>query len=586
MILSITSDLPTFKTLNFHGGLNILLADKSPNSSDGHTRNSAGKSSFVEIVQFLMGANAPKASSLLRHPELEPFTFTGRFVIGGREITASRSGQEASRILISAQDAEKIGLETKMTKDGTVFASNDAWKAVLGQHMFAMPSETWQRKHGPSFRNVFPYFARRAGSGGYERPEKTWSNEGRADYQVNLSYLLGLDWTIPADLENIREREKQLGELKKASKDGAFDQFVGTVGELRPKLALAEKKVADLRAEIERFEVAEAYRELSDEAAGARSEMLKLELEAVTQKDNIQHLTNALNADVSQADVDISRLYEAIGIQLPGLARRRFDDVAAFHASVISNRKTYLQAEISETTARLETNSVRIRELDERRAAVLKFLQGKGALEDFTLLQSRLAALEAEAESLRKRYEAAALLEGKATELEIDRANIKRRLQSDHAERKARIDESILVIGKLISELYDDRSGEFQVSVTNNGPEFSISIQGDRGGGISNIEIFCFDIALLASAAKRLGGPGFLIHDSHLFDPVDERQIARAVSLGAGYARSVAGQYIVALNSDVFERLPLPDGEDWRKAILHTRLSDDEKGGLFGFRFD
>lgn len=586
MIRSISSDLATFKTLEFHDGLNILLADKSPNASDGHTRNSAGKSSFVEIVQFLMGANAPKTSSLLRHPDLNEYTFTGEFVIAGHEIKASRCGRDAGKILISASDAVKIGIEPKTTKDGIVFVSNDAWKAALGRHMFAMPSDPWQRKHGPSFRGIFPYFARRAGRGGYELPEKTWSNESRGDYQINLSYLFGLDWTIPADLEAIREREKQLGELKKASKEGAFDHLVGTVGELRPKLALAEQKVTELRAEIERFEVADTYRDLSDEAAAARSEMLKLELQAVVQKDTIEHLTSALNAQVPPTTTDISRLYETIGIQLPGVARRRFDDVAAFHASVIANRKAYLETEITEAKAQIEAVANRSRELDGRRSTILKFLQGKGALEDFTLLQSRLATQDAEAESLRKRYEAATLLEGKATELEIDRAGIKRRLQSDHAERKARIDEAILVIGKLISELYDDRTGEFQVSVANNGPEFSISIQGDRGGGISNIEIFCFDIALLAAAAKRLGGPGFLIHDSHLFDPVDERQIARAVTLGASYARSTQSQYIVALNSDVYERLPLPDGQDWTKAILKTRLSDDERGGLFGFRFD
>ena len=85
MIRSITSDLPTFKALNFQRGLNILLADKSVGSSEGHTRNSAGKSSFVEIVQFLLGANADK-DSLVRHPALEGYSFTGEFLIGGNKL--------------------------------------------------------------------------------------------------------------------------------------------------------------------------------------------------------------------------------------------------------------------------------------------------------------------------------------------------------------------------------------------------------------------------------------------------------------------------------------------------------------------
>ena len=41
------------------------------------------------------------------------------------------------------------------------------------------------------------------------------------------------------------------------------------------------------------------------------------------------------------------------------------------------------------------------------------------------------------------------------------------------------------------------------------------------------------------------------------------------------------------MNSDIFDRLPLPDGMDRDDVVLPVRLSDiDESGGLFGFRFD
>ena len=130
-------------------------------------------------------------------------------------------------------------------------------------------------------------------------------------------------------------------------------------------------------------------------------------------------------------------------------------------------------------------------------------------------------------------------------------------------------------------------SGRFVVDATDNGPEFKISIEGDRGGGIANMEIFCFDLALLKIVTKRFGGPEFLFHDSHLFDGVDERQIARALVLGAQATRDKGLQYIVALNSDIFNRLPLSEEIDREEIVIKTRLSDEtETGGLFGFRFD
>jgi len=113
-----------------------------------------------------------------------------------------------------------------------------------------------------------------------------------------------------------------------------------------------------------------------------------------------------------------------------------------------------------------------------------------------------------------------------------------------------------------------------------------ISIEGDRGGGISKVEIFCFDLALFEVVSARLGGPGFLLHDSHLFDGVDERQIAGALQLGLEATVGKGLQYIVTMNSDIFARLPLPEGFETSKVVLETRLSDEgETGGLFGFRF-
>ena len=83
MILTIESSLPSFKTVKFHEGLNVLLSDKNQTSTDKKTRNSAGKTSLVEIIHFLLGADCDKAS-LLREKELIQHTFKGRFREIGR----------------------------------------------------------------------------------------------------------------------------------------------------------------------------------------------------------------------------------------------------------------------------------------------------------------------------------------------------------------------------------------------------------------------------------------------------------------------------------------------------------------------
>jgi len=313
--------------------------------------------------------------------------------------------------------------------------------------------------------------------------------------------------------------------------------------------------------------------------------MQALSREAVSLKETLQHLQGALSVELPPERADLQQMYEAAGIELPEIALRRFEEVNRFYSSVVENRRTHLQNQIVEIQNAIGEGERQMAGLDAERRDILATLEGRGALDDFIRLQSKLASLDAEAAALRERFKAAEALESQSTQLDIDRANLKRRLQEDHHERQKTLDRAILIVAETISELYDDRSGRFVVEATENGPEFKISIEGDRGGGISSMEIFCLDLTLFRIGSQQFGGPGFLIHDSHLFDGVDERQVAHALMLGQKAAKK--GQYIVTMNSDIFDRLPLPDDVDSTKCVLSTRLSDEtETGGLFGFRFD
>lgn len=590
MIISITSDLPSFKGATFKAGLNVVLADKFKQSDDKKTRNSAGKSSLIEIINFLYGAKAEK-ESLLRHPKLENYLFHGDIKVGPHTLQIARKGNDAGKIWISKDDAKKINVAGRIEKKtGKFYISNEDWKQALGHFFFDFPQTLAGSAFGetftPGFRSLFSYFARRWNAGGFITPEKSSLKQARWDYQENLSYILGLDWRIPFDLQVIRGKEQSLKELKKAAAGGSFGQIIGTVGELRPILAIADAKVAELRDQLKQFRVMDAYRELSDGAAKAKLEMQAIERKAVSLKESLQFLSATLEEETPPQRADIDRVYAAIGIELPGTVRRRFEDVEAFHRSVVENRRHHLKQEIASLEAQLAQGEHSKAELDKKRSAILLQLEGKGALEDFLQMQQRLAALETEAANLRERYKAAMALESQKTELAIDRANVKRRLQLDHDRTTSRLDEFTLIISGAISHLYSDRDGGFVVEATDNGPEFRISIQGDRGGGISQMEIFCFDYALLSTQLARGQGPGFLIHDSHLFDGVDERQIASALLLTRTLTQSYDAQYIVTMNSDIYDRLPFPDGFDRKTMIAQPRLSDaDEESGLFGFQF-
>jgi uncharacterized protein YydD (DUF2326 family) len=120
---------------------------------------------------------------------------------------------------------------------------------------------------------------------------------------------------------------------------------------------------------------------------------------------------------------------------------------------------------------------------------------------------------------------------------------------------------------------------------TSNGPLFQFPMQGSRSKGIKNMQIFCFDMMLMRLCAQREMGPGFLIHDSHLFDGVDGRQVISALKVGAETAEELGFQYIVTMNEDDAFKETI-DGFDIRNHVLPVILTDArEDGGLFGMRF-
>ncbi|MCA9598429.1 MAG: DUF2326 domain-containing protein [Myxococcales bacterium] len=88
------------------------------------------------------------------------------------------------------------------------------------------------------------------------------------------------------------------------------------------------------------------------------------------------------------------------------------------------------------------------------------------------------------------------------------------------------VTDAILTFQEISSALYEDsKAGAFAITPTQNGPEFEIMIHGSKSKGVTNMQIFCFDMMLLSLTHGR--SPGFVIHDSHISDGVDERQIGK-----------------------------------------------------------
>lgn len=594
MIHSLTSTLARFKGLSFKPGLNLLVARKTLKSTDRQTRNGSGKTSFVELVHFLLGASNKTSNAFLRDtPALATERFAIALDLGGQSVEVDRAptGKPADvSIRLVRGDSAGWGVQPKSTRDkASLYFTADDWKRLLGSLMFGLPgADDPGAGVFPSFRMVFPYFARRDREGGFVDPEKHSKDQQRGDEQIALTFLMGLDVSIPRELQALREREAHLKNFTKLAKSGAFGGHVRPASEIFTQLSVAEQRLQTQQKQLESFRVIERYAQLEVEANSLTQTMARLADENEADRALVTTLEASLRSERPPRFADVERAYEEVRIVLPDLVRRRFEDVENFHASIIRNRRSHLEGEIAEARDRLQQRAAEMSRADQRRSEILAILQAGGALEQYTRFQADLAKLAAEVEGLRQAYQQAQTLEGTTLDLSLERKRLHKRLKDDHFEQVGVRQRAIQVFERLSESLYeDDQAGKLVIDATENGPSYRVQIPAGLSSGKNHMQIFCFDMMLMELLSARGTGPGFLIHDSALFDGVDGRQVGRALELGRQRAEAVGFQYIVAINEDALSQAELEAHVSLQDAVLPVPLTDEtETGGLFGMRFD
>ena len=579
MISTLTSTDSRFKTLEFRDGLNILVADQHERATDADTRNGVGKSSLVLLLNFLLGANTGP-SSIFREEALSDSVFTLGLRLGTTNWSVSRSGAASSVCLVSNNLSEPSGRLFEDGLPGDKYKVRE-WRDLLRKEMFGLDGPD-----GPSARSLLSYFVRRVEVGGFNSPFKHHYQQATADYQVAVSFLLDLDWRIAKSWDNVRKREKNVRALSTALREEQLGPFVpGSVAKLRTMVTLAEHRIRKLQNSIDSFHVVEAFSEVEREANELTTRLRQLANENAIDMALIDQLQRNYREE-SPPDADkLTEMYEAAGVQLGDLVRRRFQEVLTFHESVIRNRARHLKEEIDQAEERINQRNVERAGLDNQRASLLRVLQSGGALSELTAMQETLVSEQAKLEQLRNSYRIADDIAAGKAGVKRARQSLLVKLQGDQRERDAQLRDLIGQFETLSSRLYDEREGSLEIGSSDNGPTFIIASEAGKSRGISNMEVFCFDLLVSKTCADRNVGPRFLVHDSHIFDGVDERQIGRGLALAEEVATQSGFQYIVTMNSDDIPKT-LPKGFSIEDRFMSVRLTDTvPEGGLFGFRF-
>ena len=492
--------------MNFSSGLNLVLATKSKGATDKQTRNGAGKTSLVETIHFVLGAIVdPK--SIFRSEQLGESEFSVTFDLYRHKVTATRCGLLKDKIFVIADVSNWPTDNYELLVDKKVQLSNEEWKKVLGHAFFEVDTAA-EAGQQVSFRQLFPYFARRAKSDGFLEPLQHTRSLAISSTQVAGSRLLGLDERIAQEFQVLREKTKIIRTLKKAAKGNALKSYLPSSASLRSDLVIAKSKASKLRYRINSFEVVDEYENLEKEANTLTMDISNLNDQNVIDREHITILQETVDTE-SPPRVDyVEKVFQDAGALFETSVQRRYDEAQQFYEAVIRNRKEHLANELKETKLRLEKRNQLRGKLDQRRKKLMEILSSGGALEHYNELREELARCESAVESITLKLDDAMELESTTAELKTEKAKLHLALQNDYRERANLIEKAVLSFEELSNALYNE-AGKPTIKATENGPEFAFDILKQESKGISNMQIFCFDLMLMDILNGKKMGPAF-----------------------------------------------------------------------------
>ena len=583
MIKEISSNNPKFKTISFLQGFNIILADRSMNSTDKDSRNGLGKSSLLNVIHFLLGSNPGKERGLRKSP-LNKWTYKMIFTIGDNEVIVERNPERFSEVLLTGNFSDWLIQPRFDPKIKKFVLKNAEWVCLLGNKFFNLPIESTEKYH-PSFRGLISFFIRE-GTDAYNDPFQHLAKQLEWDKQVQNAYLLDLNYDYPILLQHLKDKEEILNQLKKAADQGLLGQFVGSIGDLEAERVRLTEAVKKLDKELKDFQVHPEYKEIQKETNDLTAR-IQVELnDRNICEQLLNKYRNNLGEEKEVSALYIEQIYNEVGLIFPKSLVKKIDEISDFHSLVIKNRHDYLKSEITRLERDINQHDDIIIDLSDRRRELLLILQTHGALEEYFKIQQRLLEKQQALNAVTEKIKSLQKFEEGKSDLKIEKEDLLKKMRRDYNERKKIVDKAIAVFNKNSEFLYDE-PGNLVIDVKDTGYKFRIDIKRSGSHGIDRMKVLCYDLTLAQIKSSSKLGIDFLIHDSSIFDGVDERQVAKGLERAYTLSNEFGFQYICTLNSDTIPYKDFSLGfKNKFDASIRLRLDDStEEGGLFGFRF-
>lgn len=579
-LIELRANKESFHTVTFNPtGISIIAATKQTEDAK-KTYNSVGKSLTIALIHFCLGSD-PSEDFL---EKLKDWVFYLDFKIDSTLYTVERSVEAPDVVILNEKEYPL-----------------EHYKKLLQDQLFII--ETAKPKY-ITFRGLISRFLR-YGSDGYIEYDRYIKKEQPITNLINNACLLGLDINLILQKAELRDKELSIASIKKHLNKPEFKSLFRVAKgkkDLQIRIVNLEADVQKMKDKLAQFKVAEDYYEIKKQADDVSKQLKELQNKATQFRMVIENINKSLKVQPDITKEKLLRLYEEAKIDLSELIVKRLEDLEEFNAKILANRKKKLTQERKDFSIRLEAIENDIKDFADEEDKLLKYLKGKGALDDYLSVSQLLNDKEKELMSLKQYKDLSQEYTRQTNELKAQLLAEKANTDDYLINADELISNNITVFNSFVQEFYSDKTSG--ISITNNEGDntlrFNIEakIQDDAGNAVNEVKMFCYDWTILKGQHNHF--VQFLFHDSKITGDMDPRQRLTMLKIANRETLNSGLQYIISLNEDTMdsirERVNLEyDDAEKSESVFNTlvtnniilRLSDkSDKDKLLGIQVD
>ncbi|MCQ9619243.1 DUF2326 domain-containing protein [Weissella cibaria] len=561
------------REIKLQPGVNFIV-DETTEANDT-TGNNVGKTTFLKLINILMGATDKKFLYLDKD--------TGNLEVKLRD-RIENDKLAVSAELVSEGVNEKIRLEVELFERGKHRINGEQY-AIRNYNLELNRILFGNNLNVPTFRQLIQAFVRVKMDSENDKFLKYLEHTTTEQYRAIYNYLFETaDSTLDIKRNDLKSSLKKIEdaakEFKKIDSVGDTRTISQIISSIHQMIESVEREVSEIELQLANIinskvflnnkdriqDVRRQYSELTDEIA-------ELSFKQMRHTEAVQAIQN--ESLVSTEDKETKKFFDEIKGLIPNVTKT-FDELVAFNQKIQRNKIHYLQTVISSYNRRIAGLKTQQTELIETNGDLMSIVTDDN-LSRYEKLSRDLSDRRAELITLTNKLEEYSKFQTRIKDLKSQLAVLREEQQDDNSTQKS-ITQKMVEFNSYFTAYSEKLNGErpylvYDFQEEKNAFPIHVEALGGLSKGTKKAMVAAYDLAYQSFAKENDKlVPHFIIHD--VMENIDGTTLQNLIEL----VNTVGSQFIFA----VLKEKLVSSGIDNGIIESHSVLSLSKEKRLFG----